>query len=360
MCDRWDVVARHHDLATPFFKVTPMTVWTRRLWRPLYYRLLSLIDRLFRSVGDHNPVFEYWLKSQKDRNISIYWEPRGFFPLLRYLIGRIRHIVARVASFESKIIRTVTYYDGEKKLFSVPIDLTEYTQDRYYLRFPDAPLRDLIVSGGEVFVDVGANIGIFTLLASQYFSKVYAFEPLPPAFEAIKANVAHCRNVILKQVALSNSDGKTTIYQNAIGMGGSSLHPFSETAPRLTNKKNWNQFEVQTARIDSVLGDLNRVDLVKIDVEGHEVQVIAGALEFIRRNRPILYVEIQKDERFKSICMMLPDGFSILDPYEGRIVNARPELDTVFFWPNKYSTIAHVFPNSGLAVSKPLTKVAHH
>jgi FkbM family methyltransferase len=313
-------------------------------------RLLRLLEAALRVIGDRNGLFTWILQREPQRKrIAIETVP-AFHAKLWFALKRA---MVKVSSFDAPILRRVQFTRGGEPAFEVALDITDYTQFRYFQRFPDPPLRNLILQGGEAFVDIGANVGIFTALASTTFRRVYAFEPLPGVGELLSRNVRELRNVRVFPLALSNESGEALLRENAIGSGGSTLEAIDPAQARLTRKDNWRTFSVPKRRLDDVLreaaGDLAGLDLVKIDVEGHECEVIAGARALIERHRPILYVEIQDDARFRRICDVLPPGFRVFDPHRGAFSAARGAFDTVFVWERGLPVLGRAY--RGVALS---------
>lgn len=308
-------------------------------------RLQHLAERIFLCFGDRNPLFARLMQLHHQRKrLDIDWAPAAYWKAW----FAVKRSMVKVSSFDEPIIRTVEFSRDGKVLFEAALDLTDYTQLRYYHRFPDPPLRDLILQGGGVFVDVGANVGIFTLLAARTFRNVYAFEPLPSVGELLARNARNSPNVCVFPFALSNENGEAQLWEHAVGSGGSTLLPIDASLSKLTHKRNWGTFTVPKRRLDDVLPRDSAVDLLKIDVEGHECEVIEGALDIIEAYRPIVYVEIQDDGRYRRICSRLPAGFKVFDPHRRSFSSERGQYDTVFAWENRLSVLRRAYNLVGL------------
>jgi FkbM family methyltransferase len=142
---------------------------------------------------------------------------------------------------------------------------------------------------GMTVLDIGANVGFFSLLIAQRVGKtgrVYAFEPVPSIFARLKENIAlnGFENIVPVQIAISSSSGRANM---AVYHGSSSL--FRRVSGEVV--------EVPIERLDDfVEGEgIERVDAIKLDVEGAELHVIRGADKTIRRFKPIMMVEINPD-----------------------------------------------------------------
>jgi FkbM family methyltransferase len=142
------------------------------------------------------------------------------------------------------------------------------------------------VSPGTVSVDVGANIGLFTLPFSRG-QLVYSFEPEPRVFRKLKANLQlnKISNVHPLPYALSDQPGHATLHtfsDNNPNEGAASLyegHSGYSTVP----------IPVQVKTLDAY--NLPRVDFIKIDTEGNDMNVMLGAVQTITRCRPAILFE---------------------------------------------------------------------
>ena len=169
---------------------------------------------------------------------------------------------------------------------------------------------------GDVFVDVGASIGWFTLIAAKAVGKsgkVYAFEPQPDSLNLLKKNVAanHFENVVVPtQAVVANKGGTTKLY--AVGGAWTWSSVFD---PRKDYEKNIEanfrkdedrtvrEYEVESVRLDDVLP--GKVDFLKVDVEGANDDVVRGALAMIKRNPAMkLLIEHPSEETIHGLQAM--------------------------------------------------------
>jgi len=139
-----------------------------------------------------------------------------------------------------------------------------------------------------VFIDVGANIGKYTVKISNSVKKkgeVIAFEPEKDNFNMLKRNVKlNCAtNVVLIKKALSNKKGKLKLFLAKGNLGHHSL----------VEKVGEKYEEVDVDTLDSIIKELKikRVDLIKIDVEGAESLVLEGARETLKKFHPKIIFE---------------------------------------------------------------------
>lgn len=144
------------------------------------------------------------------------------------------------------------------------------------------------VKKGDVVIDVGANIGYYTILLADKIGpsgKVYAFEPDSKNFEILEKNIEinKLSNVILVKAALSSQKGVKKLYKSAENYGDHRM--FGK------EKKRENE-EVKTVKLDDFLKNKEKkVDFLKIDTQGWEPAVFDGAKEIVEKNKPIIFFE---------------------------------------------------------------------
>jgi FkbM family methyltransferase len=148
---------------------------------------------------------------------------------------------------------------------------------------------------GMCFVDVGANEGIFTLLAAAAVGPsgaVHAFEPSPREHAHLLSNIElnSLTNVHVYPVALGNSPRTASLNVS------DREHPGHNTLGGFSYRETSQAYSIEVAvqTLDQVVEreGLNRIDLMKIDVEGSETAVILGADQTLRRFRPVIIAEV--------------------------------------------------------------------
>jgi FkbM family methyltransferase len=144
------------------------------------------------------------------------------------------------------------------------------------------------VSRGNTVLDLGANKGHYTNRLSQLvgpFGRVFAFEPVPSTFASLSANVTRFRyqNVTLINAAASSVPGILSMELPVNDKG--IINPYRASVCEQGNQ--W----VAAVTIDSLIHVNQSVRLIKIDVEGHEMQALRGMVRILTLNRPVLIVE---------------------------------------------------------------------
>jgi FkbM family methyltransferase len=163
---------------------------------------------------------------------------------------------------------------------------------RYGLTAPELVLIERLLPAGATFIDAGAHIGTLALVAAQCVGprgRVVAFEPAARAAEALAANARlntfHWLEV--HECGLAGSAGRRSFVELADDAAG-----FSGFAPpsELTGEVRF----IDVTTLDDIVAD-DRVDFLKVDVEGSEAQVLASATRVLSTHRPHLLVEIEPD-----------------------------------------------------------------
>ncbi len=165
----------------------------------------------------------------------------------------------------------------------------------------EAVIFKQICTEGDIVLDVGANIGAHTLAMSHFVGqtgRVHAFEPQPVIFQTLCANVAlnSFTNVSCYNMALSDKEGQVLIpnidYSKPGNYGGINVQQFEQG------------HRVPEIRIDKLL-NVNRLKLIKIDVEGMEHEVISGAKETIKKHQPVIYMENDRTDKSKDLIELM-------------------------------------------------------
>jgi FkbM family methyltransferase len=151
---------------------------------------------------------------------------------------------------------------------------------------------------GDVFYDIGANIGFFSLLATKYVGdegSVYAFEPVAENVVAVRSNARlnNLNNLSVFEVAIAAQSGAGELFVTQWD-GGSSL-----SATALDPNEPVERRRVSVVAMDDLVAseDLRPPTLVKIDVEGAEFSVLEGMKETIVQFKPILVYEVDDGDR---------------------------------------------------------------
>lgn len=220
--------------------------------------------------------------------------------VLFFVPKKLRYHVARfLYNYDSKRITgkwMVVNYLPEMKLLMI-VNSKEYIGWNILFRgvyeAKENELIKSIVKPGHVVIEAGANIGSETLLLAKlvHNGKVFAFEPLPAVSKYLKANIAINQLdaiVSVEEFALTDTTGGLIDFhilnEDEANQGMGSIYPHS-SAKQVVH--------VPQLRLDDWLvgKNLHRLDFIKIDIQGAEINLLNGAKNAIDRFRPILFLE---------------------------------------------------------------------
>ncbi len=181
---------------------------------------------------------------------------------------------------------------------------------------PELHVLPFLVDPKRASVDVGANRGSYTYFLSRLTKHVYAYEPNPAMRQLLQR--ASGDKVTVSDVALSDRSGQAEFAvpktARSFGNNAGSL----EIDQLETSNAELVRFTVPTRRLDDE--NLENVGFLKIDVEGHEREVLQGAQELIARDRPVLLMEIMEsltgeaaDENIRFVERMGYQCFVLVD-----------------------------------------------
>jgi len=155
-----------------------------------------------------------------------------------------------------------------------------------------------------VFVDVGANIGAYSVSLAKKGFETYSFEPIKSNFDLLNKNLRlnDIKNAKTFNLAIGNETAKKEIFFDDHKHGEGSL---------LIKKGNRKEV-VQVDKLDNLFKgkNLKKKILLKVDVEGFEFEVLKGAKNFIKKYRPIILIEVWNEDTKKFLLenKYSPDG----------------------------------------------------
>ncbi len=156
-------------------------------------------------------------------------------------------------------------------------------------------------------LDIGVYRGVYSYKLSQNFKTVHAFEPNPLLFPYLEKNLKKIiKNIKLYNYALSDINGKSelklplrsnSIFKDNIEelfkLGAATMHPENEI-------DNYKKIPINIKKLDEIKID-NKIGFIKIDVEGHEKNVLEGGRETIKKDKPVLLIEIEEKHTRKPV-----------------------------------------------------------
>lgn len=189
------------------------------------------------------------------------------------------------------------YFDGKKIFYDSKYGLAGYQRINCSHRKFIKDIAD--IKDAEVILDIGANVGFFSMLCRELYpkSKIYAFEPVPKTFSCLEKNFKDDKNTEVFKLALSDHRG-------------SGKMTFSEDNSAVSSLSEKGSVDVEITTLDYFLKDkkLNKVDILKIDTEGFENFVLKGAENSLREVKYIIMevtVENNKNYTISSLFKLL-------------------------------------------------------
>ena len=227
--------------------------------------------------------------------------------LLKNWVGRDSR--TRLRHFPFRVIAGRAVPLAKKFRISFPISARMPWGGRFYGLFPEAVTFQLWrlrfydtrasvfvrehLKPGQCFVDVGAHFGYFTLLASRIVGdagKVIAVEPTPSSYALLVANIErnNLANVCALPFAADEKAG--TLSLTDFGPIYSTLNTSDDVRGDVPEHIERKHFDARAVRLDDEIG-AQVVHMVKIDVEGHEIEALRGMQQALTRDRPIVLIE---------------------------------------------------------------------
>lgn len=281
------------------------------------------VGRVYLNVGPIMEIFKQLL---------------SVLPINVDIVGRNRELVLRTADRMYSNRGGVKHIYGDNK-YAISLDLSFSNERVLYYAFNNIIRKykksDLYtvfkqyINDDVIFIDIGANLGIYSLLAKELGAYTVLFEPEPRHYSFLSRNKSvfdevHCS-------ALSNFEGKTAFFvAKDDNLGGNSL---------VGSNKSWdesgyeNEIEVAVDRFDNFLSrssiDPGKITCIKIDVEGNEFETVCGMEEYLGAGyKPAIWCEVRgpTSDRNPNSQQKVIDFLSEFDYIPYRVNNKKKEL----------------------------------
>lgn len=198
----------------------------------------------------------------------------------------------------------LTEYDDGLKMW---VSLSNYIESNIFWQGVEEEDRGQVkllkelLQPDHVFFDIGANIGVITLIAANRLQEgcVHAFEPSDHHLKKLNRNIEvnNFQNVTVNPFGLSDEHAVNELYlphekeDEIRNTGRATVNEIQD------EDENFKKEEIETRRLDSYVQerDINRIDFVKIDVEGEELSVLEGGAETIREYQPKITMELNRN-----------------------------------------------------------------
>lgn len=186
-----------------------------------------------------------------------------------------------------------------------------------------------LVSRGDHAIDIGANLGYYTVPLADLVGdqgRVYAVEPVPVIFSVLKQNVGKRRNVELLNYALGEQERTIEMANDSVasvGYFGTGRNFVSEGEL----SKDAVRFTAQMKRGSELFGGMEKIDFIKCDIEGYERVVLPELRPLIEKFHPTVLVETDGESRQQMIRMFTELGYRAYMLVGGKEVTLDPESD---------------------------------
>ncbi len=222
------------------------------------------------------------------------------------MIGRIKQLLARLLGMNNYLLFISRAYFY---LYQLGILKNQY---------PENYLVKRLVSKGDYVIDLGANLGYFTLPISHIIAeegKIWAVEPIPVFNEILRANQKLSRfpnNIYLMPYALSEKNGEVITmevpFRNGVIRHGLSAVKENDNQPQDPVKT----YQVTSYNPATLFSALQKLDFIKCDVEGYEVHIIPQLKDVIKTFLPVIQIEMGPPDNRKTIYELLrPMGYEV-------------------------------------------------
>ena len=196
--------------------------------------------------------------------------------LKRKLFKKINKRVLKIVRI---LLRETEVNIDENKLFLDSLDSLDLSLNTDYESYITKVIKKELKKG-DIFLDLGANIGFFTLIAAKIVGdtgKVYAFEPDTTNFNLLKKNIDynHYKNIILVNKAVSDYEGQGELYL--------SKDNFADHRTFYINNDR-DKTKINIIKLDNFFTKWQKINFIKMDIQGDEYKAFLGMLELIKRS----------------------------------------------------------------------------
>jgi FkbM family methyltransferase len=172
---------------------------------------------------------------------------------------------------------------------------------------PASKILEKELKDARLFIDVGAHVGYYTLLASKIAKEIISIEPNPFNYKLLKFNlrINKIKNAYALNIAASNYNGESGIFIPKL------KGKIATDESRLDN--NISKIKIKVVKLDDLLLKIGKnPDVIKIDVEGSEMQVLEGLQETLRKGVKCLMIEVHSEEnKAEAISFIKSLGYKI-------------------------------------------------
>ncbi len=189
------------------------------------------------------------------------------------------------------VVRTIKF----KNDILLKLEISDWVQENLYFldAYEDSELLFMksILKDGSIFIDIGANIGLYSLIASKLVKEngnIYAFEPYPKNRKVFNENITlnNFKNITVESFAITDKESEITLFYNNENANLGMVSAY------ITDSDN--ALKVKTISLDSYVKkqQITKIDFIKLDIEGGEYTALLGMQNVLANFSPILMIEI--------------------------------------------------------------------
>ena len=239
-----------------------------------------------------------------------------------------------------RFLKTLIYkITGERNYLLIVSSLFFFFYNRGFLKlfnkFDTHYIAPALIRRGWVIIDIGANLGYYSVIlaeATGKTGKLYAVEPISDYRAVLQRNIKTLPWVEIIPYALGDKNGTVRM---AIPGSDKTRHGLT----RITNRDNGKESEqnsskdagvsrestsggwdVEIRRPADLFGEIETVHYIKCDIEGYEAKLFPELMPLIKKSKPIIQVEISKENRNLIRGMIIPEGYSSFRAERGGMV----------------------------------------
>ncbi len=233
--------------------------------------------------------------------------------ILRYLSKKIARRYLRHISkehFRTKKQLAILSFDFISQIISI-----DGRFENEELNLIEKTLKNILRD--KVTIDLGANIGNHTLAFSNFSKEVFAFEPNPFVFDLLKINTKKIKNIQAFNIGASDKKKSVIAKIPHLNCGGGSLNLDKKNS----RKNQFYEVLFNLMPLDSAINTNQRIGLVKIDIEGHELEALRGMRSLLIKNKPIIIFEQNRgiyNKTSKEIIFLKSLGYKFLYEFKKR------------------------------------------
>lgn len=210
----------------------------------------------------------------------------------------------------------------ERNKIKYELDLSDYMQWMVFYGLSIEPKEALynLVSPGSCVIDVGANVGEVSMNMAQRagdMGRIIAFEPDPLNYKLLQKNLSlnTFKNILTIPKGLGDSNAKYAFSRNLSNSGGNRIAS--------VNSSSIQEAFIETIKLDDFIieNNIEKVDVLKIDVEGFEYNVLKGAINVLAKFKPKLFIELN-DNNLKDQGSSSEELLRLIESLSYKISNA--------------------------------------